>query len=83
MCTRFVLRAKAAVVVQFLNVTSCDGQGTQQLSQRVSGSPSCKVHLLSDSYTWEELLLVSGTEALASEARLLHLVEQSHGIIFG
>jgi hypothetical protein len=34
-------------------------------------------------YTWEELLLVSGTEALANEARLLNLVEQGHGIIFG
>ena len=33
--------------------------------------------------TWEELLLVSGTEALANKARLLNLVEQGHGIIFG
>ncbi len=31
----------------------------------------------------EEWLLVSDTEALANEARVLKLVEQGHGIIFG
>jgi hypothetical protein len=33
--------------------------------------------------TFEEVLLVSDTEALANEARPLKLIEQGHGIIFG